>query len=250
VIYVTIVARNDTTTVGLALWKLRKVFQDFPREYQILVVDDASTDGTAETLETYQRALPMTLVRHDVHQGPAASLETLLRAALERSDRHKRDCVVVIPADFSVSPAVVPELVKRFESGADLVVAELGGAGRPWPLRLVARIAPWLLRPGVAVPGVRDLLSGTCAIRLVTLRNAMRPRPDRFFDAEGLAAGAELIARAGAEARQVATVRWTGARAPERARVGLGAALALAIRLFRAGRHVTVAPLSVETPEG
>lgn len=239
-IYVCMVARNQAATVGLALWKLRKVFQEFPREYQILMVDDGSSDGTAETLETYQRALPMTLVRHPTPRGNAAALDTLFRQALAKTDRPKRDLAVVIPCDFSVSPAVVPELVKRFESGADVVVAEVTGATRPWLVRLLARLAPWLLQPGLRVAGVRDFLSGAFAVRLVTLRNALsevQPLAER----DGAPVHAELVARTAAAARQVASVRWEE-RSGRIQRLGLGDAVALALRLFRLGRRVTIRP--------
>ena len=49
-LYVCIATRNNGPTVGPLLWKLRKVFQEFPREYHILVADDGSTDGAGETL--------------------------------------------------------------------------------------------------------------------------------------------------------------------------------------------------------
>ena len=56
-IYVCIPAHDEGPTVGLLLWRIRKVFEEFPREYQFLVGDDASTDGTAEILEPYQKVL-------------------------------------------------------------------------------------------------------------------------------------------------------------------------------------------------
>ena len=34
----------------LLLWKLRTVFQDYSREYELIVFDDGSTDSTAEVL--------------------------------------------------------------------------------------------------------------------------------------------------------------------------------------------------------
>ncbi len=46
-IYIGIPAHNEAQTIGVLLWRIRKVFQQFPREYELLVYDDASTDETA-----------------------------------------------------------------------------------------------------------------------------------------------------------------------------------------------------------
>ncbi|MGH7733404.1 MAG: glycosyltransferase, partial [Gemmatimonadales bacterium] len=60
-IYVCVPCHNEAETVGLLLWKVRQVFSDFPREYQLLVGDDASTDQTAEVLRPYAKVLPLTV---------------------------------------------------------------------------------------------------------------------------------------------------------------------------------------------
>ena len=57
-IYVCVPVHNEARTVGLVLWKVRQVFTAFPREYQLLVLDDGSTDGTAQVLASYAKVLP------------------------------------------------------------------------------------------------------------------------------------------------------------------------------------------------
>lgn len=244
-IYVCTATHNDDPTVGLLLWKLRKVFQEFPREYHILVADDASTDGTRETLETYQRALPMTLIRHDRARGRAAVLDALFRDALGRSDRPKRDCIATIPADFTVSPTVLPDLIKRYESGADVVIGEIEMERESLGTRFMRKSAPWLLRPGITLPGVRDLLSRVSIIRLVTLKTCYRDRPSGLLDTDGLCADAELVARAAANARQVAAVGVQPHHNGEDRR-RTPPKLATAFRLFRAGRRLRIPAPQVE----
>src|SRR5437773_8643819 len=167
-IYVCVPVHNEARTAGLVLWKVRQVFTAFPREYELLVLDDASTDDTREVLASYAKVLPMTIVTHRERRGYARSLEALLRLALQRTDRPKRDCAITLHADFAHSPEAMEDLVKRLESGADLVVAELleergGRASRA--LRLARRWAPRVL----GLPGLRDPMSGFMALRLIVL---------------------------------------------------------------------------------
>jgi glycosyltransferase involved in cell wall biosynthesis len=206
-IYVCIPSHNEAATVGLLLWKIRQVFAGFPREYQMLVLDDGSTDATAEILEPYSRVLPLTVLRHPDRRGYAASVQTLFRSALELTDRPKRDAAILMHADFTHNPQVIPDLVRRIESGADLVIAEGRLEGEPSrPHRMLRRFAPQLLRGVVAVPGIQDLVSGFAIVRLVALRNAMRSHRTGFLVTDGWAANAELYWRTGRYARRVEAV--------------------------------------------
>jgi hypothetical protein len=206
-IYVCIPSYNEAATVGLLLWKIRQVFSAFEREYQLLVADDGSTDATAEVLDPYSRVLPLTVVRHGVRRGYAPTVEALLRLAVERTDRPKRDCAVLMHADFAHGAHCLPDLVRRIESGADLVVVEGKLEGEPdRGRRLIRRWAPLLLRGTVAVPGVRDVVSGFAAFRLVALRNAIRAEPGPLLVTDGWAANAELLGRSARFARRIETV--------------------------------------------
>src|SRR2546425_1994449 len=208
-IYVCVPAHNEAHTIGLVLWKVRQVFISFPREYQLLVTDDGSNDGTAAVLASYAKVLPLTVLTHRERQGYAKSMEELLRLALQRTDRPKRDCAITLHADFVHSPETMEEMVKRIESGADLIVAELvEQRGRaPRALRLVRRWTPRLL----PVPGVKDTVSGFCALRLIVLRQALggvgggggaRRDGAPLLATDGWCASAELLARLAPHARR------------------------------------------------
>ena len=207
-IYVCVPVHNEAQTAGLVLWKVRQVFTAFQREYQLLVCDDASTDGTGEVLGRYSRVLPLSIVTHRERRGYAKSLEELLRLALERTDRPKRDCAITLPADFLYSPEAMDDMVKRIESGSDLVVAEQvqGLGARPRALRFVRHWTPRLLR----VHGLRDSVSGFLALRLITLRQALRPNTPTLLSTDGWIANAELLARLMPHARRVDTLAVTG----------------------------------------
>ena len=248
-IYVCIPSYDEAPTVGLLLWKVRQVFAAFPREYQLLVLDDGSTDATAEVLEPYARVLPLTVVRHTERKGYAAAVESLLRSAVELTDRPKRDTAILMHADFAHSPQTIPDLVRRIESGADMVVAEGHLEGEASRLRqLLRRFAPLLLRGVVQVPGVRDLVSGFAAFRLIALRNAMRSQPERLLHTDGWAANAELYWRAGRYARRVEAIS-SVERHDLRHRAPRGRPLDTARELWSARRTLRAIPVPPTPPE-
>jgi uncharacterized protein DUF3108/glycosyl transferase family 2 len=204
-IYVCIPCYNEAETVGLVLWKVRQVFTSFSREYQLLVCDDGSTDATPGVLASYARVLPMQVITHRERQGYARSLEELLVLATQRTDRPKRDSAITLHADFTHPPAVLEDLVKRLESGADVVVGDTRRHVGPVPrwFGLIRRAIPKLL----GVKGVPDPVSGLAAFRLVTLKHAFRDSVGgHFLEMENWCASAELVSRAARHARRVDTV--------------------------------------------
>ena len=84
-IYITIPVHDEARTVGLLLWKIRKVMAEFERDYEIVVFDDASSDSSAELLQRYSRRLPLRVIRSETRVGYAAALERLLQDVVERS---------------------------------------------------------------------------------------------------------------------------------------------------------------------
>jgi hypothetical protein len=206
VIYVLVPAYNEAATIGLLLWKVRQVFTAFEREYQLMVVDDASTDGTDEVLAPYTRALPLTLVTHTARQGYGASLEELLRLAVARSDRPRRDVAVTLQGDFSDAPDDIPDLIRRIESGADLVLAD-GRArpGLPPAERLARRLAPLALRALARRDGAAAAVGTLRAYRVGTVARMLRG-PAPALRSDGWSADVELFARAAAEARRLEVV--------------------------------------------
>jgi glycosyltransferase involved in cell wall biosynthesis len=79
VIHICIPVHDEAATIGILLWKIRKVMAEFGRDYEIVVLDDASTDGTAEVLERYRRVLPLRVERSGTRLGYGAATERLLR---------------------------------------------------------------------------------------------------------------------------------------------------------------------------
>lgn len=190
-IFITIPVHNEEKTIGVLLWKIRKVMAEFGRDYEVLVLDDASTDGTPEVLERYRRVLPLRRTRSEVRLGYGAALERLLREATRHTRYPKRDVALTIQADFTENPEDLVPMVKAIEGGADLVVGARspGGEILPTPVRVSRWLAGVLLGRGMRGAPVSDPLSGFRAYRIVVLKKAFREEEEVLSPAQSPAQG-------------------------------------------------------------
>jgi dolichol-phosphate mannosyltransferase len=196
VIYICIPALNEAPTVGVLLWRIRQVMTEFRRDFHLIVLDDGSTDATAEVLAPYEKVLPLTLLRNERTGGYAAALERLLREAVARSTHPKRDIAVVVQADFTEPPEEIPTLVKKLEGGADVVGSAVAGTDGELPrgLRWSRRGLPWLLGRAPLPREGGDPMSGFRAYRVHVLKRAMQDREGApLLTRQGWAANAELL---------------------------------------------------------
>lgn len=209
-IYFCIAALNEERTVGVVLWKLRQVMTEMQRDFQIIVVDDASTDATQQVLNPYARVLPLTLIRNEKQLGYAASMEIAVREAVRRSPYPKRDALITLQADFTEDPDCVPALVKRVEAGADLVACTPAmDEATPKSIRRARRLFNWLVKSH-EWSQLGDPFCGLRAYRVMTIKRAIETRGTaRLISWEGWAGNAELLAQTMPHSRRNDTVETT-----------------------------------------
>jgi len=124
------------------------------------VVDDGSPDGTADIADRLGETQPIRVVRRARKAGLASAVVAGFAAA-------RGDVLLVMDADLSHPPEVVPRMLDAIDGGADLAVGSryvAGGGTEDWPMkrRMVSRVA--CLMGNVLVP-IRDSTSGFFAIR-------------------------------------------------------------------------------------
>jgi hypothetical protein len=189
VLYFAIPAYNEAETIGVLLWQLRTVMAAQGSEYEVLVYDDASTDATRDVLGPYTQVLPLTVLGGQSRRGTGGALDQLAREAVRRTRYPRRDAIVFLQGDFTDRPDDLPELLKRFAGGADLVAGERSADAAPPPVRRVRTAERWLVRRLVRIPQIEDLTSTLRVVRLSAVKDALNGRNGR-----PLAAGAGAVA--------------------------------------------------------
>ena len=207
-LYICIPTYNEAPTVGVLLWRIRAVFQEYSKEYEILVYDDASSDATAETLEPYKEVLPLKVIRGQSRAGYARAIEACCKEVVRWTRYPRRDAMIVMQADFTDLPEQIPELVRRFEGGADVVVADRASSdGAPKPVRRLRLLSSLLVKRFTGLTGVADPFSGFRLYRVSVIKDLLGTRGNNgIVSAPGLAANLQLLLSASRVARRVESV--------------------------------------------
>ena len=133
---------------------------------RLLIVDDASPDGTAKIAEELDAELGGINV---IHRAGKAGLGAAYRAGLRAAIDDGAEICVQMDADLSHDPAVLPALVAIVEHGADLAIGSRyvpGGLTENWP-RNRRMLSRWGNRYAAGVLGlaINDATAGYRAYR-------------------------------------------------------------------------------------
>lgn len=206
-LYICIPAYNEGQTIGVLLWRIRKVFQAYSREYEIVVYDDGSTDETSERLQPYSEIAPLTVIRGEARLGYAHALDRLCREVTRRTRYPRRDAMILMQGDFTDQPEHLPELVKRFEGGADIVLGERGLAKAPTAVRRLRALTPWALKLFLNSGGFTDPFNGYRLYRISLLRDLIKSFGDKpLVVSDGWAGNVELLMNTAPLARRIERV--------------------------------------------
>lgn len=165
---------NEKDSVERLSERLETVCSDLQAPHEILLVDDGSTDGTSEVLQSMN--LPnVRVLTHTINRGYGSALKTGVRAA-------QYQWIAITDADETYPDDRIPELFRLArEQSIEMVVGARVGADakipliRRFPKWVLGLLANWL--SGFKIP---DINSGLRIMRKDVVTNYLRILPDGF----------------------------------------------------------------------
>lgn len=138
----------------------RFVFKN--EDWELIIINDGSTDKTREILYQLQTIYPITIIDHIKNYGLGKALETGFKNA-------KGDIIVTMDADCSHDPLLIPRLCMEIISGYDVCIASryvYGGRMENIPLwrQFASRLGNVAMRNLLQWPA-KDSTSGFRAYR-------------------------------------------------------------------------------------
>lgn len=188
----------DRVTVVIPTYNERENLPDISKAvtvhgYELLVVDDASPDGTGDLADRLATEDPRISV---LHRSSKEGLGPAYAAGFDRALEDGADIVIEMDADFSHDPADLPRMVDAIGEGADLAIGSRyvpGGSTPDWPFtrRVISKGGNLYARVMLGIP-TRDATAGFRAFRA----GALRSLPYREAQSSGYAFQVEMAMRA------------------------------------------------------
>lgn len=137
---------NEAGVIGPLSSALKEVCEQVDESFEVLFVDDGSTDGTPELLDDLADRDPtVSVVKLSRNFGqPAALAAAVDLAAGER--------LIVMDADMQDDPALIPELVRLHRDGAEIVYVVRSSRQENAVRRLMMRAFHWLQAHSATYP--------------------------------------------------------------------------------------------------
>ena len=197
-IYFVIPAFNEEANIGKLFESLDAHCRHENLLYHVIVVDDGSSDRTAEIVRQKTAAFPCSLISYSPNRGVDEAFRRGLNRALEVAG--PEDVIVTSEADGTADLCILKDFLEKIKNGRDIVVASYyaeGGAVESTALyrKILSRAANFFISALFRIRGIHTFSSFYRAHRPSALK-AVKERYGDFFTEKGFSCVVELLIRA------------------------------------------------------
>ena len=187
-------AFNEEPNLPRVLADIETAVAAWPAPPLVLIVDDGSSDATADIADGWDGSLPVRAVRLTRNQGPGAAFRHGFREALAVADPDA--LIVTIEADSTSDLDVLDTMLELARGGVDVVLASVHGGGSiincSRTRRLLSYSASHATRRALGLDA-RTVSSFFRVYRADALRRAFDVHGDALIVESGFACKAEIL---------------------------------------------------------
>ncbi len=196
-------AYNEARDLRILLFRIAEALSAAKLEYQILLVDDGSTDETVAVAKEASTAIPIRICQHETNKGLGGAIATAIKEVVK-----EEGVAVIMDADNTHDPKLILQMLSCLngspqqdlhqQQGADVVIAsrfctggqQLGVSIYRRTMSLVlSKILQWCVR----YDNVTDYSSGYRAYRIQTLRRLVEVYGENVITERGFTCMLELL---------------------------------------------------------
>lgn len=152
-------AYNEEGVIKKFLDSVSHVLSENYTDWEIIIVNDGSTDKTEERINEFKNTYPdkIVCINHEINKGLGAGLETGFKYA-------RGDVVVTMDADCTHDAALIPKFSKEISNEVGLIIGSryVDGGGMedvPWYRVLYSKLGNLFFRLAFGL-NVKDISSG------------------------------------------------------------------------------------------
>ncbi len=207
--YILLPAYNEAKALAQLVPRIVLDMNSAQRPFEIIVINDGSSDDTSRLISTFPAAYATRELRHETNTGYGFALKTGFLWVIKHAQGE--EAAVTLDADNTQDPAYIPRMLTKLEEGFGVVTASYtmeGGrsSGVPWMRRLMSTLLNALFRQVISLPGVRTYTNGFRAYRVSGLQAAHHKYQEDVITDPGFPGGTELFIKIAGLGGEVAEI--------------------------------------------
>jgi dolichol-phosphate mannosyltransferase len=188
-LWILLPAFNEAVSLPRLLPRIQAACQDAGLVWRAIILDDGSSDETANVAASLARDYPLDCLMHKINRGLGETERDLFEYVAEHAAPD--DIALRLDCDDTHDPAFFLSMVKKLGTDYDVIVASRfqpgGGQDGVHGYRLLLTIAAsWYMRLLFPIKGVRDYSCGFRAYRVRVLRDAISMFGNNFLQMKGI----------------------------------------------------------------
>lgn len=176
---------NEEKTISQNIKKVFNYLNGRFTNFEIIVVNDGSTDKTLTQLKTLQLNIPLKIINHQINEGKGKAIK-------DGALHSQYNLLLFLDADLAIPIEELDKFLKELNNGYDLVIASrfLPGSKKILPVKWYREIMEKIFRIlRIIILNEYEIKDTQCGFKLFTKEVAQKIFPiskiDRFaFDAE------------------------------------------------------------------